>query len=127
MTTTDTGRPLSVIAIATLYIVMGAIGFAYHVTEFESGQSFRGDFLWVELVRLLAVVAGVFMLRGHDWARWLALAWIAYHVILSAFHTIPELLMHAVFFVVLACLLLSGAANRYFRRTSSVEAASSRI
>ena len=37
----------------------------------------------------LAIVCGVFLLRGHNWARWLALAWIAFHVVLSAFHAIP--------------------------------------
>jgi len=56
----------------------------------------------------------VFILRGHNWARWLALAWMTYHVVLSAFHTVPELLMHAVFLVILTYFLFGAAANRHF-------------
>ena len=90
-------RPLAVTIIGCVYIVMGAIGFAYHFTEFNARHPFQDDFLLVELVRLIAIVCGVYMLRGHNWARWLALAWIAYHVVLSAFHTLPELAMHCLF------------------------------
>jgi hypothetical protein len=110
-------RPPSVTFIAWLYIVMGAIGFLYHLPEVNPQQPFENDALWVELVRLLAVVSGVFMLRGHDWARWLGLAWIGYHVVLSSFHTVPELVMHGVFLGVFAYLLLRASANRYFRAT----------
>ena len=109
-----TRAPFPVIAVAFVYIVMGVVGFTYHLKEFDARQPFRGDFLWVEIVRLLAVVAGVFMLRRRNWARWLALAWMGYHVVLSAFHTVPELLMHAVFFVLFAWLLWTAPARRYF-------------
>jgi hypothetical protein len=117
MTMTVSGRrPLSVTLVACLYIVMGTIGFLYHLAEFDSHRPFDRDFVWVELVRLLAVVAGVFMLRRQNWARWLALAWMGYHVVLSAFHTLPELLMHAVFFVLFAWLLWTAPARRYFEQ-----------
>ena len=43
----------------------------------------------MELTELLAMVSGAFMLRGHNWARWLALAWIIFHVILSIFRLGP--------------------------------------
>ena len=33
----------------------------------------------VELTELIAIVCGVFLLQGRNWARWLALAWIASH------------------------------------------------
>jgi len=41
----------------------------YHLAEFKA-HPFQNDILWVSLVRLLAIVGGVFMLRGHNWARW---------------------------------------------------------
>ena len=108
-------RPLSLTIIGCVYIVMGAIGFAYHVTEFQAPHPFQNDIVWVELVRLIAIVCGVYLLRGHNWARWLALAWIAYHVVLSAFHTLSELAIHSLFCAILAYFLLRPTAARYFR------------
>jgi hypothetical protein len=40
---------------------------------------------------------------------------MAFHVVVSAFHTMPEMAMHAVFLAVLAYLLTRQAAVRYFR------------
>ena len=100
--------------IAWLYISVGAIGLVYHSTEF-SRQPFQYELVWVELIRLLAVVSGVFMLRGHNWARWLALAWIGAHVILSAFNSLSQLAIHVSFFAILTFFLRRSAANRYYR------------
>ncbi len=79
-------RPISVTVIACLYVATGAIGFAYHAGEFRGGQPVRFELSGIELIRIGAVVSGVFMLRGRNWARWLALVWMGYHVVLSAFH-----------------------------------------
>ena len=76
------------------------------------------DVLWVELVRLLAVVCGAFILRGHDWARWVALAWMGFHVVVSAFHAWPQLAIHVLFLVVIAWFLCRPDAARYFRPPS---------
>ena len=65
-------------------------------------------------VRLLAIVCGVFLLRGRDWARWLAMAWIAFHVGLSYFHSTAQMAFHAVVLVIFAVVLFQPAANRYF-------------
>ena len=112
-------RPLSVTIIGCVYIVMGVIGFAYHFTEFKAQHPFQYDIIWVELLRLIAIVCGVYMLRGHNWARWLALAWIAYHVILSAFHMLSELAIHILFCAILAYFLFHPTATRYFRAAST--------
>jgi hypothetical protein len=108
--------PTSVTLIACVYIIMGAIGFGYHFPELM-GHAFDYEIIGIEVIRLLALIAGVFLLRGHDWARWLAVAWIGLHVILSAFHTPAELAIHSLFFVVIAAALFHPAASRYFRRT----------
>lgn len=112
-------RPLAVTIIGWVYIATGAIGFAYHVTEFKVLHPFPYDIVWVELLRLIAIVCGVYMLRGHNWARWLALVWIAYHVILSAFHTLPELAIHILFCAILAYVLFRPTVTRYFRAAST--------
>jgi hypothetical protein len=105
-------RPTSVTILAGLYIAVGAIGFVYHFRE--SLASPRGG-MWVELTELLAFISGVFILRRQNWARWLAVAWIAFHVILSAFDSLLQSAIHAVFLVVIAWVLFRSQARWYFR------------
>lgn len=108
-------RPLSVTVIGCLYVAAGAIGLAYHLTELKPRHPFPYDILWISRVRLIAIVCGVYLVRGSNWARWLALAWIAYHVILSGFHSLSELAIHSLLCAVVAYLLLRPRANQYFR------------
>ena len=107
-----TKRPLSVTILGCVYIAVGIVGFAYHFTELLARPY---DDVWVELTEFLAIVCGVFLLRGHNWARWVALAWIAFHVILSAFHALPEFAIHCLFCAAIAWFLFRPAAARYFR------------
>lgn len=117
-------RPLSVTILAYVYMAVGAVGFAYHLSEWDAQQPFQNHFLWVELVRLAAILFGAYMLRGRNWARWLALAWIGYHVILSAFHTLSELAMHAAICVLIAWILFRALASRYFRASGTTRSTS---
>jgi hypothetical protein len=106
-------RPLSITILAVIYIAVGIMGFAYHFRELLALQR---DSPWVELVELIAITCGVFMLRGHNWARWLALAWILFHVIVSAFNSLHQFLMHSLICAIIAWILLHPTAARYFRR-----------
>jgi len=108
-------RPLSVTVLAWVYIVVGTVGFVHHWTEFQPGDAFHYDFIGIELIRLLAIVCGVLLLRGHNSGRWLALAWIAFHVILSAFHALGEFAIHGLFCAAITWVLLRPQAARYFR------------
>ncbi|HEX4808924.1 MAG TPA: hypothetical protein VH325_08345 [Bryobacteraceae bacterium] len=110
-------RPLSVTVIGCLYIVTGAIGLAFHLTDLKPQHPFQYDIVWISLVRLLAIVSGVYMLRGSNWARWLAIAWIAFHVVLSAFHSPLELLLHALLCAAFAYFLFRPQATQYFCST----------
>jgi hypothetical protein len=108
-------RPLSVTILACVYIVVGTIGFAYYFTQFHARDAFRFEGVWVEIVRFIAIICGAFMLRGRNWARWLALAWIAFHVVLSAFHGFNEFAIHSLLCAVIAWFLFRPEAARYFR------------
>ena len=110
-------RPLSVTIIGCIFIAAGVVGFAYHVTDFRTLPPL--EYVWVCLLRLLAILGGVFVLRGQNWARWLVLAWIAYHVVLSAFHSTFELAVHGVLFAVIAYMLFRPRATSYFRSAGS--------
>jgi hypothetical protein len=105
-------RPISVTIIACLYLAVGAIAFVYHFRELLSLQR---DSFSVELTEFLAVVCGAFMLRGHNWARWLALAWIVFHVILSIVTSDHGLVVHGLLCAVIAWILFRPEASRYFR------------
>ncbi|HEY7302489.1 MAG TPA: hypothetical protein VH601_00130 [Bryobacteraceae bacterium] len=107
-------RPLSVAVIGWVYVAAGAIGLAFHFSEFTA-RPFQYDLVWISLVRVIAIVCGVYMLRGSNWARWLAMAWIGFHVVLSIFHSWPELLMHTLLCAAFAYFLFRPEANRYFR------------
>jgi hypothetical protein len=73
------------------------------------------ELLLMELTRILAIVAGVLMLRRYNFGRWLCIAWMAFHVILSFRHTVFEVALHAVFLVLLTFFLFRRPANEYFR------------
>lgn len=109
-------RPLPVTIIACVYILTGAGGFVLHLRDFKALQPFPYDNVLVELVSLTAVVAGAYLLRGENWARWLALAWMAFHVVVSVFHSLSQLAIHALFLAILGYFLFRPAANSYFRR-----------
>ena len=108
-------RPHSVTAIGCLFMVAGLVGLAYHATQFKTLNPFQYDIALVCLVRLLAILAGIFVLLGRNWARLLLLVWLAYHVILSAFHSASALITHSVLLAVVAYFLFRPPASAYFR------------
>jgi hypothetical protein len=109
-----------VTVIGCVFIATGLMGLVYHAGEIRTSRP--AEFALVCFVRLLAVVGGAFLLRGHDWARWLLLAWLAFHVALSVMHTPAELIMHAALLVVIAFFLFRPNASAYFRSARAVVA-----
>ena len=108
-------RPLSVIVVSILIAAAGALGFAYHLPELNIRHPFQNDVAWVELIRVVAIVCGVYMLLARNWARFLALGWIGFHVVVSAFHSWQQLVFHAMLFAVFAYVLYRPSATAYFR------------
>ena len=108
-------RPISVTIIAWIYILVSIGAIAGHIADFSPRHSFEFDSAEALVVRLLGIVSGVFMLRRSNWSRWLGVAWIAFHVGLSAFHSRRELVVHTVLFTVITFFLFRPTANEYFR------------
>jgi len=108
-------RPLSVTVISWIFIGAGALGFFYHLSGFKTLRPFQYDLVWVCLVRLIAILCGGFMLRGHNWARWLLLIWIAYHVILSALHSVFGTVVHGFLLAVISYFLFRSRVTAFFR------------
>jgi hypothetical protein len=107
-------RPLSVTLVGCLFVAAGGVGIAYHAFDLI-GPRFQAEAVWVLVLRLLAIVAGLFLLRGANWARVLAIAWMVYHVVLSALHPVSELVTHLVFLVLILAVLLHPSAAVFFR------------
>jgi hypothetical protein len=109
-------RPLLVTIISCIFVAAGVVGLAYHATEFNAQHPFQYDVLWICFVRLLAIIAGVFMLRGFNWARWLLVAWVGFHIIIGFLHSPSSGLVHALLFAVVVYFLFRPQGSAYFRR-----------
>jgi hypothetical protein len=107
-------RPISITILAWLYIVVGALGTAAHYADFRTNKPVLNEIVWITVLGVAAIVAGVFMRDGRDWARWLALAWMAAHVVISALHLMHGLIIHSILFVLIAYLLFRREARAYF-------------
>ncbi len=107
----STKPPVSVLVIAGLYIAVGAIGFIAHLRDLHQPET-----KWILLTEFLALVAGVFLLRRHNWARWLAVAWMAFHVAIS-YPVAARLAVHSLFLAAIAWLLFRPDARAWFRST----------
>lgn len=128
MTETDTVRrpggeapfarpPVAVLIVAGAYLAVGILGFVAHFHDMLATPS---EGVWMEVTELLAAIAGVFLLRGRNWARWLAVAWIIFHVGLSAFDNTREVIVHGVMAALIIWLLFRATSARWFKQTATV-------
>ena len=105
-------RPFQVTVLGWLFVLVGIVSTAYHL--------WRGALdRWtvpIVLVGAVAVVAGVFLLRGARWARWLLLVWLAFHVAVSALDSLSVALPHAVLLLVVGYVLLGPPTAKYFQQ-----------
>jgi hypothetical protein len=108
-------RPLAVTIIACIYIGVGTVGFVYHLLPILVRHAFHYDDILVEFSEFVAIVCGAFLLRGHNWARWLALAWIAFHVGISFFESMQKVMIHGLILLLIAYFLFRPEARPYFR------------
>lgn len=105
----------SVLAVGVLFVVFGAVDLYQGVTPIlRTGLPPRTDDLQVLAVGIAALVGGGFVLRGHDWARWLLAGWMLLHVAISAAHP-GQLMAHLAIFGSLAFLLFRPRARAAFR------------
>jgi len=113
---TPNSRPTSVTVLAWLFLAIGVGALMHHATKFD-----RFDFnaVLISAVQLAAVVAGVFMLRGHNWARWLLVLWMAFHVVISGFDAMQKLIAHALMMAVICYFLFQPRASAYFQRAQN--------
>ena len=108
-------RPLPITIIGSLFIVAGLVGLVYHLSETPLDHRI----VLISIVRIIAIVGGVFLLLGHNWARWLMLAWLGFHVVVSAFHSVSEFMPHVVLLMVVGYILLGPPTSKFFQSAPS--------
>jgi phosphatidylserine synthase len=107
-------RPVVITVLGWLYIVVGAVSTAAHFADFRTHKLVMNEFVGITVLGAAAIIAGVYMLKRQDWARWLALVWIAAHVVISAFHPLHEFIVHCVLLALFAYLLFRRESREYF-------------
>lgn len=117
-------RPRSITVIAWIFLVVGAVGLLKDLWPLLSANAvsqlakLKADGLadlgpaWTS--RLLAILGGIGLLRGYNWARWLLVVWMAFHFGLSVLHSWEELLVHAAVFAPILYLLFTRSSTSFF-------------
>lgn len=109
-------RPIPVVIVAVLFILVGCIGFVYHIQELFTSDYKLYQIILILLLRIAALVIGILLLNRINLARWLAVAWLAVHVVISAFNSTSEMIMHAVLLIIISVLLFLPVSNSYFKK-----------
>jgi hypothetical protein len=109
-------RPLSILIIGWLFIVTGLTGFVYHLGELNFDDLFSNDAILTLMVRLLGVAGGILVLRAVNLGRWLLMAWLVFHVGLSFYHSVFEIVFHAVITVGIGFFLFRRDAGEFFKK-----------
>lgn len=95
--------------IGWLFVAIGASGLVYGMWNLHP----LNDFLWATGSRLVALAGGVLLLRGVPWAKWVLVAWLAFHVVLGAMHSTERFAVHAVLMAVICFFLFRPRATAH--------------
>ena len=106
-------RPLLITFLGWLLILAGAAQFVLYATRIHLPLQFWGVF--IPLFELIILVSGVFLLRGSNWARGLATAWIGFHVGVGFLNSVRQGVIHSLIFLVFVWLLFRPEVNAWFR------------
>jgi len=109
-------RPMLLIIVSAVFILVGLGSFSAGLWPVLSSRTVPLDSVIVMVSGLTALISGVFMLRGANWARWLCIAWLVFHVALGFWHPLSKLVTHAVILVVVALILFRTSAARCFEK-----------
>jgi hypothetical protein len=105
-------RPFAITVVSWLFIAVGVVATVVHTHT--SLNSFHREDVLIVALELVAVVAGVFMLRGESWARWVAVTWMAFHVVVGYLNGPQQVLVHAIIFSGITFLLFRADARAWF-------------
>lgn len=107
----------SVVAVGVLFLALGVLDVWRGVAPmFGTASHLAADDMEVLAIGIAALVGGIFVLRGQNWARWLLAVWMLLHVVISVGHP-GQLIAHLVIFGFVAFLLFRPNARAHFTPT----------
>jgi len=114
-------RPRSVTVISGIFIAFGGIALLTSllppVDALRHIAEHPFEYAPIYVARILAVLCGVFMLYGFNWARWLLVVWMGGHVVVGVLHSPLSSLGHSLLFAGVVYFLFRPEAAAYFRGT----------
>lgn len=119
-------RPRSITIISWIFLALGSISLVagilpkVDITFAQRIAELKGHW-YVHLSRISEILAGLFMLYGYNWARWLLVVWLGFHVVVGALHSLPHLIVHILLFVVVSYFLFQKQASTYFRHARDTD------
>jgi len=114
-------RLWSVIVVGLIFLALGVLDITRGLAPlFVSAPHWHmaTDDVEVLLIGVAAIVGGVYVLRGKNWARWLLAVWMAFHVAISIGQP-KQFVAHLVIFGCIAFLLFRPGASPFFTPTRS--------
>ncbi|KAA6459210.1 hypothetical protein DYQ86_18310 [Acidobacteria bacterium AB60] len=108
-------RPYEVTVVSWILIVVGVASIAMNASALLPPQAFQAGNLAILGVRLLGILCAIYMLRRRNWARWTALAWIAFHAVIGFLNSVGQGIIHALIFGLIGLALLRSDVGAWFR------------
>ena len=106
----------SVLVVGVVFLVLGSLDLSQGVAPlFASAPRWHmaSDDVQVLAIGIAALVSGIYVIRGANWARWLLAAWMALHVAISVGQP-TAFIAHLVIFGFIAYLLFRPGASAHF-------------
>jgi hypothetical protein len=111
-------RQWSLIVVGVIFLALGVLDITRGLAPlFASAPHWHmaADDVEVLAIGIAAIVGGVYVLKGRNWARWLLAVWMAFHVAISIGQP-KQLVAHLVIFGCIAYLLFRRGVSHYFLR-----------
>ena len=109
-------RPISITIVGWLFVAVGAVGLFAQTRKLLDSAAFDDDMAYATASELASLLGGAFLLDARNWARWLLVAWMAFHLVLSAVHDLPKLLVHVAIFAPILYVLFRAPGAAFFTR-----------
>ena len=103
---------VAVIVVACLFLL---VGIGAGVAQFPRLVAGSHEAIGMEVTEAVAIVIGVCLLLRQRWARWVAVAWMAFHVAIS-FPDAAKVAVHAVMCALIAWALFRPESGGWFRK-----------
>lgn len=102
----------AVIVIASLFLL---VGIGAGIEQFPHLLAGQREAIAMEITEAAAIVIGVCLLLRQGWARWVAVAWMAFHVAIS-FPDAAKVAVHAVMCALIVWALFRPESRGWFRK-----------